>query len=416
MFTTKSSDKGPMRLNRQEVGRFLNLSNDACRISYTGPGTTFDIGCIRSDHPFRASKPIDYFEIQIETQQILQQGLISIGLSTSEFKTTKTPGWDAYSFGYSSNGKKYSKARENGKAFGPYFEGGDVIGCGIHYLQKEIFFTKNGKYLGVAFRNVSKKFYPTISLNIKGHLISVIFDDKKFKFDVNSLIQEEKKKFTNEIEETKIPHECMNELIEDYLYIKGYKKTLLKFQNSTKLSTNYDQDENLNFRFELKELIIHQGDILKCMNVLNEKYPDFFPKFINLKVKMYCQVFIEMIRKNEILEAIEFSRESMNEIEFQFLNENEIIWSNEDKILRNLIHDTFGTLVYDDPIKNTPVSYLFKLSNREDLYFTLNQSLLEFLNKSKISKMEELNQHIYQMKSKFREELIGIDEFISKLM
>ena len=44
MFHSKTSEKGPTHLNRQEIGRFLNLSNDALKISYTGPGTTFDIG------------------------------------------------------------------------------------------------------------------------------------------------------------------------------------------------------------------------------------------------------------------------------------------------------------------------------------------------------------------------------------
>ena len=133
---------------------------------------------------------------------------------------------------------------------------------------------------------------------------------------------------------------------------------------------------------------------------------------------MFCQVFIEFIRKKEILKAIEFSRNKMNGKEFQFLNEeNEIIyWSNENQILKNLIHDTFGCLVYENPIEISSLNYLFKISNREDLFFQLNESLLLFLNKSKNSKIEQINQQIIQMKSKFREELIGIDDFISKLM
>ncbi len=37
---------------------------------------------------------------------------------------------------------------QRGEAYGETFGTGDVIGCGILYKRQELFFTKNGKYLG----------------------------------------------------------------------------------------------------------------------------------------------------------------------------------------------------------------------------------------------------------------------------
>ena len=53
------------------------------------------------------------------------------------------------------------------KKYGPKFSENDVIGCGIDFIKRTCFFTKNGKYLGVAFRNIdvtSKALWPTVHI------------------------------------------------------------------------------------------------------------------------------------------------------------------------------------------------------------------------------------------------------------
>lgn len=35
--------------------------------------------------------------------------------------------------------------------YGPVIKNNDIIGCGLDFVSKQIFFTHNGKYLGVAF-------------------------------------------------------------------------------------------------------------------------------------------------------------------------------------------------------------------------------------------------------------------------
>lgn len=126
--------------------------------------------------------------------------MITIGLSTKDFLSTKQPGTDGNSYGYYGvNGKKYSSSK-HGKEYGPEFKEGDIVGCGIHYYKKEIFFTKNGKYLGFAFPyKDDKKLYPTIGLNSPGERITANFGNKLFKFDIKSFIEVNLKIYDNMI-------------------------------------------------------------------------------------------------------------------------------------------------------------------------------------------------------------------------
>jgi len=51
------------------------------------------------------------------------------------------------SYGYHGrDGNKFASGR--GESFGPKFVEGDVIGCGIHYQARHVFFTRNGEIIG----------------------------------------------------------------------------------------------------------------------------------------------------------------------------------------------------------------------------------------------------------------------------
>lgn len=40
-----------------------------------------------------------------------------------------------------------------------------VVGCGLNFSTREVFFTLNGKHLGVAFTDVDGLYYPTVGLH-----------------------------------------------------------------------------------------------------------------------------------------------------------------------------------------------------------------------------------------------------------
>ena len=50
----------------------------------------------------------------------------------------------------------------------PKFEKGDVLGCGINFFKRHIFFTYNGKYYGPVFTDIEiRDFYPTVGILYK---------------------------------------------------------------------------------------------------------------------------------------------------------------------------------------------------------------------------------------------------------
>ncbi len=58
------------------------------------------------------------------------------------------PGWTPGSWGYhGDDGRKFSDF-EASELYGPTYGAGDVVGCGIDFMTKSAFFTKNGEKLG----------------------------------------------------------------------------------------------------------------------------------------------------------------------------------------------------------------------------------------------------------------------------
>lgn len=103
-----------------------------------------------------------YYEIEVVSGST-GNGAIGLGWGLPPVSRDMMPGWMADSYGYhSDDGCLY---REQGwplDAYGPKFQTGDFVGCGIERgpgNKLQIFYTVNGKHLGVAFRSVPQKNY-----------------------------------------------------------------------------------------------------------------------------------------------------------------------------------------------------------------------------------------------------------------
>ena len=61
-----------------------------------------------------------------------------------------SPGWDRASYGYhGDDGAAFHSTGVGSARFGPSFGVGDVVGCGLDYRDGSVFFTKNGRFVGV---------------------------------------------------------------------------------------------------------------------------------------------------------------------------------------------------------------------------------------------------------------------------
>lgn len=58
------------------------------------------------------------------------------------------PGWEPESYGYHGDDGHIFNQSQTGRAYGPKFGSQDTVGCGINFQSRQIFFTKNGYYLG----------------------------------------------------------------------------------------------------------------------------------------------------------------------------------------------------------------------------------------------------------------------------
>ena len=99
-----------------------------------------------------ASQPQIYFEVTILSSG--EQGTIGIGLVSANYSRESMPGWDEGGYGYHGDDGCIFGPPIESLQYGPPFSVGDTIGVGYYPLRGEIFFTKNGRNLGIAFTNV----------------------------------------------------------------------------------------------------------------------------------------------------------------------------------------------------------------------------------------------------------------------
>ena len=76
---------------------------------------------------------------------------------------------------------KMSSGEGEWQSYGPEFRGNDIIGCGL--LGSDLFYTKNGAFLGVAFRGVPGGLYPSVSL--QDETVVANFGQKPFCFQLD---------------------------------------------------------------------------------------------------------------------------------------------------------------------------------------------------------------------------------------
>ena len=81
--------------------------------------------------------------------------------------TFRALGYGANSYGYNGCDGRIACHGKDWEAYGPQYNTGDIVGCGL--VKGNLFYTKNGEFLGVAHRDVSGVLYPSVSLYGDGY-------------------------------------------------------------------------------------------------------------------------------------------------------------------------------------------------------------------------------------------------------
>ncbi|GFE54196.1 cyclin-dependent kinase-related kinase [Babesia ovis] len=347
----------PTRLNVRSHQNYVKVRNDKVSAEFIGKGRYCDPGAIQTETPVPKDCVLYYFEVEIVNSA--KPSKIVLGFSNRNARLNRNPGTEQGSVGYKGENGNYSNGNARWEAYGSPYEKGDVIGCGINYVNQCYFFTRNGIFQGQTGQLHHCDNFPTVGLSQHVDTVKCNFEGP-FIFDIRREYRRILAAERREINNQHIGNVNLDDIIQLYLLHRGYKKTMESFKRerdcSTKVHTTSDntvglpppekkpaidmdiaqqqeleQDNSqtawspqfyitdeviqrmeytLPVRHQLHQLII-QGHILEAIYLIDKSFPG-----VNKSSFSYCrllhQQFLEMVLRGKVLEAVTWLRESYN--------------------------------------------------------------------------------------------------------
>ncbi|KAF0492621.1 SPRY-domain-containing protein [Gigaspora margarita] len=321
----------PTAWNVDDKCALLNVDSDRLRINYIGSGKAdTDAAAIRANHPIPPQCGLFYFEVDIISKG--KDGHIGIGFCAKTVLLNRLPGWENDSWGYHGDDGHSFCCSGTGKPYGPVFTTGDTIGCCINFRDGTAFYTKNGKHLGIAFRDLKGTLYPSIGMRTQGESVEVNFGHRKFKYAIEHYMKEEKARLWHVINATPMPPISSpltstpisqaaseanltanaHQLILSYLIHHGFSETAKAFsRDAVRISQTYnnemsemegvesenpsvDMDMDMLNRQKIRDAVL-AGDIDYAITLTNSSYPGVLPSNVDILFQLRCRKFIEMI-------------------------------------------------------------------------------------------------------------------------
>lgn len=168
------------------------------------------VGSKKPSSSTTSKKPLfQYFEVTVVN--LVKGATVMVGLASKDFPATSSmPGWKSGSLGYNSCdgalfcGSSLRPYKFQNRTVQPFGEG-DVIGCGYNAQSQQVFWTKNGHYLGAAERGHSKLAYlygfslfPTVGFTSTCTL-KANFGTDQFRFDLTKVYGSESRPETGTV-------------------------------------------------------------------------------------------------------------------------------------------------------------------------------------------------------------------------
>ncbi|KAJ9156493.1 SPRY domain-containing protein [Pleurostoma richardsiae] len=439
----------PSRWNKDDKWGGLDVLSDGQEVKYTGIRTSserdHEACSIRADHPMPPQCGIYYYEVTILSRK-RDDTTIGIGFSSKNVALSRAPGWEPESWGYHGDDGHCFASQNVGKHYGPTFTTGDVIGCGINFRTGCAFFTKNGAYLGNAFREVKGELYPSVGLKKNGEHIRANFGQTPFVFDIDGMMKAETERIRNEINKSNTKNlappldetELIQSLVLQFLQHDGYVETARAFaeeiqsqKKALSLDPNEDiegvnitDDEDANNRQRIRRAIL-EGDIDRALKFTNAYYPQVLKDNEQVYFRLRCRKFIEMIRREAELTILDEKRSNGHfnggAVEDMELDEDSAAWEekmdaddqaelgdltqetlaygqalraefNDDprREVSKALDEIFALMAYQNPLKEKEVSHLLDRKGRVAVAEELNSAILQSLGKSSRAALENV--------------------------
>jgi hypothetical protein len=228
---------------------------------------------------------------------------MGIGLTAQNFKMNRLPGWDKQSYGYHGDDGNSFSSSGNGQPYGPTFTTGDVIGCGVNLIDNTCFFTKNGHHLGVAFRDLPSRLYPTVGLQTPGEIVDANFGQNPFEFDIEDMLKELRASTKAAIYSFPLPDDqddwtvIMHKMVSSYLVHHGYSSTAEIFAKMTGQTFN-ESISSIKNRQKIHKLVL-MGKMGQAIEQTMFSYPGLLESNENLLFMLKCRQFIEMVNGSD---------------------------------------------------------------------------------------------------------------------
>jgi hypothetical protein len=151
-------------------------------VSYI-PSKIEEVGYVQAAEPFVKQDIYAYFEVTVLSAGA--NGYISVGYTDLQYSMFAHPGWEPSSYAYHGDLGWAFHDTGSGTNFAPKFTTGDTVGVGLNFVTGEVFFTHNGRFVGVPYHalNVDIPWYPTIGLQSPGEKVKVNFGESPFLYD-----------------------------------------------------------------------------------------------------------------------------------------------------------------------------------------------------------------------------------------
>ncbi|XP_075170052.1 ran-binding protein M [Haematobia irritans] len=280
----------------------IGLSQNNLRVHFKGKQNN-DAASVRTAHPIPPACGIYYFEVKIISKG--KNGYMGIGLTAQQFRMNRLPGWDKQSYGYHGDDGNSFSSSGHGQSYGPTFTTGDIIGCCVNFVNNTCFYTKNGTHLGIAFRDLPTKLYPTVGLQTPGEEVDANFGQEPFKFDkIEEMMRDMREEMKKTIYDFPLhvdqgdPTTLLQKMVNSYLVHNGYSQTAEAFARTTGQSLREDLSSMRNRQKILK--LVMSGRMGQAIEQTLRLYPGLLENNKNLWFMLKCRQFIEMINGSDI--------------------------------------------------------------------------------------------------------------------
>ncbi|KAL9007669.1 MAG: hypothetical protein Q9173_007115 [Seirophora scorigena] len=309
----------PAKWVETDKNQAIEIGSDGLGVRFVGGSKLHEheAAAARTDHPMPLQVGLYYYEVTITSRG--KDGFIGIGFSGPKVSLEKLPGWEPDSWGWHGDDGNTFCCQITGKNYGPTFTTGDVVGCGVNFMTGCAFFTKNGVFLGPAFRELKDiNVYPSVGMKRPHAQLTVNFGQRPFVFDIDGMMRHERSGIMEEISATSISSlhthrdetSFLKELVAQFLAHDGFVETArifaqevrdesraLQFGNHAfqdELSTEEDLDASN--RQQIRSAIM-EGDIDNALKRTRAFYPQVLQDLSHVYFRLRCQKFVEMIRQ-----------------------------------------------------------------------------------------------------------------------